>query len=77
MARLHALRAAVLWEEDRQTEAVREAALSQTLTLPPARFYTPDAMKKRGGPEASQQYNIANARYAEAFRSALALVPKP
>ena len=75
MPRLHGLRAAALWLAGRQAEAVTAAGLSQTLTLPPAPRFTADTMAKRGGPEASQQYQAANARYIAAFRSALALVP--
>jgi hypothetical protein len=76
MPRLQAMRAAALWIAGREHEAAAAAGLSQTLTQPGTPPFAPETMTKRGGPEASQEYLDGNARYAAAFRSALALAAR-
>jgi hypothetical protein len=71
MPRLYAMRAAVLWLQGHQAEAVAAAERSRILTVPPTPPFTEKTIMKRGGPEASEQYQEANKRYAEALRSAL------
>jgi tetratricopeptide (TPR) repeat protein len=75
MPRLYAMKAAVLWEEGHYAEAVTAAESSRKLRRPPAPEVTPATFTKRGGPEASQQYQEANKRYADAFQNAIDHLP--
>ena len=76
MPRLYAMKAAVLWEEGHYAEAVTAAESSRRLRRPPAPEVTPATFTKRGGPEASQQYQDANKRYADAFQNAIEHLPR-
>ena len=75
MPRLYAMKAAVLWEEGHYAEAVTAAESSRKLRRLPAPEFTPATFTKRAGPEASQQYQEANKRYAEALQSAIDHLP--
>jgi hypothetical protein len=76
MPRLYAMKAAVLWEEGHYAEAVTAAEPSRRLRRLPAPEVTPATFTKRGGPEASQQYQDANKRYADAFQNAIDHLPR-